>query len=1141
MRSDYIGQCSAFRGLPEYIGFSQFFVPRLKRKDLKQVIEEPAILSGNKISQRLIERLVYDISEGVDQLPILQHALSQIWLAADHGNAELDLIHYAKVGGMPYDELPDEDQSRFQSWFAELPEHQRSYYKQTGLNKIIEIHASVLYENAWEYYNKRHPENPISQRDAKRIIAITFSCLTKIDNSRAVRNRMSLGEITEIVNTPEFSVAVVGDVLKIYREEGNSFVRPFITEDTFSHQLSSDTVLDITHESLIRNWNKLNTWANQEFEFYSTYLDFKKQLDRWKNSKKSSSFLLPIGPLTYFENWYNTCKPNVGWIKRYSEIQEDKSLALLHAEEVLQDIRDFLKRSARKVMVTRAFMKYGPQRIATILAIFIMLVLSGFYWYDAEQKANARVIERVRNQAFSLMKSDEVDKQTKATHILIEERYASGSLIPYLKTLDYKSRVSIAIEAYKLLQYFNKNLEGEVKSGLLELIRASFTSPDASASPDFRVTEANRFLLALYRDNYYNPDKQKEQLIQDLTTINKDLVLRFYRDKSLFLPTISSELNLAIQLWLTSGKADPEKVNELIQTISPRAGEKSAAAFSLYYPKGSFEPNGRQPSDFNNGYHTLASLYSAIGDQENLEWCFNQLLANNQRHYFELARVFNSYSNLIGYLYQYNHRDQVKWLVDWIATNTADNPPMTVYRNALIRAGYISHLYVGGNMEPTSFRSYRGYVYPNLFFSDRSVFDAIVEDYEKVLHEIKDPAEREFQLAMNFKRKAVYTHKYWYDRKIPIDNTKLDAWLKEGVDHYLNVNPEYLGTKVSSTLVYFGDGVRTGNVSRKELFIYPDYKDGWFSATYHSDVVFNYFQKYKLLSKLYENGNDLQSIHSWIAKAFFTWPFPPPGSIDNNYGVSDEVLNHVISFVDEHPQGKEFDKNLLYLILANRAFERGDTTYGMGYFKKFDQQNIARASDRYEYIEKTFFLNMLKQLCINLAGIGRMESAISLTEKFAKNEEKVFAYIFMAERVFRQHADPVTFVYLDSAFSKSAKVDFTIIPGDLDSRYNLILLLSRIGSERISNTAIDVLRDIPEGRKFDAILARVLGVAYEGNFYRSLTSMPSTLTENQDLDCRSMLLLEACKKKEQQGSESQWAAMDKWMDWGWNYVNYMPN
>ena len=151
MRSDYIGQCSAFRGLPEYIGFSQFFVPRLKRKDLKQVIEEPAILSGNRISQRLIERLVYDIAEGVDQLPILQHALSQVWLAADHGNQEMDLIHYAKVGGMPPSELPDEEQTEFHKWFNNLPQIRQNYYVETGLGRVIEIHASMLYENAWEY------------------------------------------------------------------------------------------------------------------------------------------------------------------------------------------------------------------------------------------------------------------------------------------------------------------------------------------------------------------------------------------------------------------------------------------------------------------------------------------------------------------------------------------------------------------------------------------------------------------------------------------------------------------------------------------------------------------------------------------------------------------------------------------------------------------------------------------------------------------------------------------------------------------------------------------------------------------------------------------------------------------------------
>ena len=53
MRSDFIGQCAAFRGLPEYIGFSQFFVPRLNRKQLQEVIEEACVLlSGNTIAKK---------------------------------------------------------------------------------------------------------------------------------------------------------------------------------------------------------------------------------------------------------------------------------------------------------------------------------------------------------------------------------------------------------------------------------------------------------------------------------------------------------------------------------------------------------------------------------------------------------------------------------------------------------------------------------------------------------------------------------------------------------------------------------------------------------------------------------------------------------------------------------------------------------------------------------------------------------------------------------------------------------------------------------------------------------------------------------------------------------------------------------
>jgi energy-coupling factor transporter ATP-binding protein EcfA2 len=109
MRSDYIGQCAAFRGLPEYIGFSQFFVPRLNRTQLQQVIEEPAVLSGNRISRRLTERLIHDLTEGSRSASLsFSMRSTKSGMQPIMGSEEMDLIHYAMVGGMADNELPDE-------------------------------------------------------------------------------------------------------------------------------------------------------------------------------------------------------------------------------------------------------------------------------------------------------------------------------------------------------------------------------------------------------------------------------------------------------------------------------------------------------------------------------------------------------------------------------------------------------------------------------------------------------------------------------------------------------------------------------------------------------------------------------------------------------------------------------------------------------------------------------------------------------------------------------------------------------------------------------------------------------------------------------------------------------------------------
>jgi hypothetical protein len=1136
MRSDYIGQCSAFRGLPEYIGFSQFFVPRLKRKDLKQVIEEPAILSGNRITQRLIERLVFDVAEGIDQLPILQHALSQIWLAADHGKEEMDLIHYAIAGGMPADDLPYEDIPRFRNWYSSLPPHHQHFYREAGLNKVIGIHANLLYENACGQYNSLHPDQPISQQESKRIIALAFSCLTKIDNGRAVRNRMSLQEITNIINTPKLTEKVAGEVLNIFREEGNSFIHPFKTSEPSSHELSPATVLDITHESLIRNWNKLDQWAGKEFEFYSTYLDFKKQLDRWVKSGRRNSYLLPLGPLTYFENWYKECKPNIGWIIRYAGETENGEQ---NAREVLGDMKAFLGKSARKELLARTIVKYGPRKIASAAAIIVMLTLSSFYIYDANKKKNENVIERVRMESFALMKSDEVDVQKKAEFLLTEERFNPGSLIPYLEKLEFRRRMDLAIEVFKQLQIVFQAKNLPIKNQVFDLITRDFAGAESPELREFVLIKSNRFLSLFAMDEYYNPDTRKEEILARLSFGNYQRASEFYRNPNLYRPSLPTELNMSIQIWLTKGNPAPDQIKALLHLISPLEGTEATRSFNTYYPAGSFEFDGREPIDFNGGYHMIASLYAASGDLDHLEWTFNQMLDKKGRNYFEVARLLNNHMNVIGYLYQFGFGAGVPRILHWIASNTNNNSPITVLRNLVIRSGYISHLYPL-NFEPAFYRSTRGYVFPNLFYSTRQVFDQEMEDYENEIRKIKDPNERNFSLALNAKRKAMFYHKYWYDRNIPINEQRLDGWLREAVNFYLSIDQNYLNGTESSTTMYNGDGIRTNNVLRKNLLLYPDYRDGWFSWTFHSDYFFKFLQKNDLLKRLYQTGNDLQVLHYWIATAYAWRVSPPPNTYSKAYNLPDSTLKAVVEFIDHHPVGKQFDMNLPALVLANHAFESGNTTIGLDWFHRLDFETLTNSTNSYEYLESIFVRNMMKNLCANLAASGKIDDAKFLAEKFSADHEKVIAYTGMAQKVYRQNASAQAFIFLDSAYTKSLKVDFAKLNPDVDPRPGMILVLSEIGSSSLNQEAINQLLDISENAKFGGILSRVAGVAFEGNYYRAYTSIPSSLTESQDLDCRILILLEECKRQETLRHDKTWKSMDDFNDWGWNYVNYLP-
>jgi energy-coupling factor transporter ATP-binding protein EcfA2 len=1131
MRSDYIGQCSSFRGLPEYIGYSQFFVPRLKRKELRQVIEEPAILSGNRISQRLTERLVYDLAEGVDQLPILQHALSQIWLVADRGAEEMDLIHYAMVGGMHATELPEQDAKIFADWFSTLPDFQKEFYSAAGLDKVIENHARRLYEIAADQYNRSNPDATISIKDAKNIVALAFSCLTKIDNSRAVRNRMTLREITAVINRPSLPVTVIGKVLDIFREEGNSFIRPFKTEDESTHVLAEDAVLDITHESLIRNWGMLNKWANQEFEFYSTFLDLKKQLDRWKGHGKSQGYLLPIGPLSYFENWYAKCNPNVAWINRYLDHGDNNTDTLSQSENLLNDLREYLKRSGRNVAISRAFVKYGAQKIALVVSAAIVILLGGFYLYDASQKRNDVVVQKVQKESAALLASKAVQNESKARYLFMNERLTPGSLITYLQTIrDPKEKLALSVYVYSSLITIDKKYDGPLRKELIDLIKETFKAVETQGDHEVTLARSNEFLLALMYDNYYNPGAGLESLLQEKAASLNSLILTTFKNKHLYKASVSVSLNEGIQHWLTFGKPTKEQIANLIEAISPNSKSAAKETFDVFYPKGSYESNGFRGNDYNGGYQTLASLYAAAGNVNALAWCFDQL--KSQPDYFS-DRLFNNYSNVLGYLYQFGHRSSVPAVVSYLTSNYPAILPHTLYRELLTRSGYINPLF-RVNFLIRRPQTEEGNLFANLCLSGREQFLAIAEDYQKSLAAINDPAEREFALAISYKRIAMAEHKYHFDRGLPVSRASLYALLGKAWSHYLRLSESELEKPVALTY-YFVTEQRSREVKRRHIFLYPDYIGGWQSHKYHSDLFLDYTLVKGLFRNAYKTLEDLNQIHFWLAN--IQEPLLAQVDVTNNiYPASDSVLTVVWDQILRHPAGANFDGNLFAVVLSNNAFNKGDTSAAMSFYGRLRHDQIVGSGSRYENYNRSFFYNQLMVLAKNLAVAGKVDESVKLIGRMTNINHRMTAYIFTASNMYDHERDSGTFILLDSAMAGLRTFDPENVPPFLDYRGKAVSLLNKIGGNKYVGFGADVYREIPEVRKFTATERLVKGFADTGDYNGAYVSIPATLTEDQDLICRSFILLSAARVHEKENKLNGWRALDRFINWSDDHV-----
>ena len=79
MRSDYLGECAKFHGLPEALNDGQYLVPRMTRQQLQEAIEGPLEAAAVKMHPGLVQELLNQCDEEPDNLPLLQHLLRRVF------------------------------------------------------------------------------------------------------------------------------------------------------------------------------------------------------------------------------------------------------------------------------------------------------------------------------------------------------------------------------------------------------------------------------------------------------------------------------------------------------------------------------------------------------------------------------------------------------------------------------------------------------------------------------------------------------------------------------------------------------------------------------------------------------------------------------------------------------------------------------------------------------------------------------------------------------------------------------------------------------------------------------------------------------------------------------------------------------
>ncbi|MBN1119167.1 MAG: hypothetical protein JXA77_18300 [Bacteroidales bacterium] len=359
MRSDFIGECSVFHGLTQLINKSSYLVPLMTRTDYEHVITGPLRIANVEIEPNLLQTLLNNLDKDNDQLPVLQHTLMRTWKFWLKNNT------------------PDN------------PLSMRDYMSAGKLENALSLHAN-------EAYNELDDEE-------RQLCKVFFKSITdKGKEGKGIRRPITIKEISELsLKQPTEIIKVIN----VFRKPGRSFLTP-----SAGIELNEDSVIDISHESLMRVWDKLKDWVDEEAASSEMYLRLVHLSGLYQIGRTG---LMRPPDLHLASTWKKNQSPNRAWAKRYN-IAFDKAMVYLNTSE-----KRFQQEEEIKVRIQKRELR-RTRRLAVIMGFFAIAFFALMFWtYNLSLEATE---QKELAEGYAKILESEKDTAVRGYHVKEYER-----------------------------------------------------------------------------------------------------------------------------------------------------------------------------------------------------------------------------------------------------------------------------------------------------------------------------------------------------------------------------------------------------------------------------------------------------------------------------------------------------------------------------------------------------------------------------------------------------------------------------------------------------------------------------------------------------------------------------------------------